>query len=310
MNYYPLLLRQEIQIQEIYSIHYFENYKNYFFPGERHNFWELVYVDRGEITVETDLLPAPVRLEQGDLIFYRPNEFHRFYADDIMPHNLFVVSFECYSQPLIKVTEQTVFHLRSEAKSQISSIINEAKKCFSTSLQDPNVSFLQRSADAPFGSEQIIKLMLELLLILICRGDTVRSDEDAQRGKQARISENYVENAIEFLKGNLRESIALSDVCVRVGVSRSQLQKIFKRSTGKSVMSYLKELRLEEAKFLIRRQSFNFTEISQQLCFSTVHHFSHRFKEYTAMSPTEYARSILSLTQNSDLPESWRPQRG
>ena len=47
-------LRDEIVISELVTVHYFELAKDYKFPGERHDFWEFVYVDKGEITAYSD----------------------------------------------------------------------------------------------------------------------------------------------------------------------------------------------------------------------------------------------------------------
>ena len=299
-QYSSIVPTETLRVTQLYTIHYFENYKNYFFPGERHPFWELVYIDRGEIIVETDQIEQPVHLAQGDLILHRPNEFHRFYANSITPHNLFIISFNTLSPAMQYFYCHPLFRTQPKVIAQISQIIAEAKRCFSVLLQDPNAEMLTRREDAPLGGEQIITMMLELLLIQLCRGENVRSEEDERRGKQEKLSEGYVESIIDYLKHNLQTTITLADVSAYVGVSRSQLSKMFLRSTGKSVMQYLRELRIEEAKFMIRRQNANFTEIAHQLGYSSIHHFSRQFKDITGMSPTEYATSIRILTESTE----------
>ena len=49
MEYVAITLRRPIQIERIVSVHYFEYGPDYAFVGEQHDFWELVYVDKGEI---------------------------------------------------------------------------------------------------------------------------------------------------------------------------------------------------------------------------------------------------------------------
>ncbi|MEG1323199.1 MAG: AraC family transcriptional regulator [Ruthenibacterium sp.] len=296
-QYYGTIPTEEIVVDAIYTVHYFENYRNYFFPGERHDFWEILYVDRGEIVVETDRLDAPVRLKQGDLIMHRPNEFHRFYANNITPHNLFVISFQSTSPAMAFFDTHVLFHARHDARADISRIVTEAKRCFDISLQDSAVERLIMKKDAPFAGVQIIKLTLELMLLKICRGENTHTDEDILHSKQEEPDKNYVDKAIGFLQKSLKTKIMLEDVCAYLGVSRSQLQKMFLLKTGRSVMQYLRELRIEEAKYMIRQKNANFTEISEQLCYSTIHHFSRQFKEIAGMSPTEYADSIYALTE-------------
>ena len=45
-SYIATELRKVIDVQSIVTVHYFEYAKNYVFEGERHDFWELVYMIR------------------------------------------------------------------------------------------------------------------------------------------------------------------------------------------------------------------------------------------------------------------------
>ena len=51
MRYQPLIPRRPLLVREIYTVHYFENTGTCSVPGEQHDFWELLYVDKGEIQV-------------------------------------------------------------------------------------------------------------------------------------------------------------------------------------------------------------------------------------------------------------------
>ena len=44
-------VRQDIQVNDLVTIHYFEYGKDYQYPGESHDFWEIMYADRGSIAV-------------------------------------------------------------------------------------------------------------------------------------------------------------------------------------------------------------------------------------------------------------------
>jgi len=57
-------------------------------------------------------------------------------------------------------------------------------------------------------------------------------------------------------------------------------------------MEYFAGMKIKQAKQLIRDETYNMTEISGMLGFSSVHYFSKAFKKTTGMSPTEYARSV------------------
>lgn len=308
-QYFPTIPDRPIVIDELFTIHYFENYRDYFFPGEKHNFWELLYVDRGEIIVQTDHMPSPIHLEQGDLILHQPNEFHSFYANDISAHNLFVISFSSSSPAMERFKTQTVFHVHSVLRSQIGLILQEAKDCFSVSLSDPNTPFLEKNPNAAFGSEQVIVSQLELLLLSLYREEHIRAEEDHEEEMKLRLSHDYIQRSIAYMKENLTSPIKLEDICAHAAISRSQLQKMFQQQQNMSVMQYFSRLRIEEAKYLIRGRNMTFTEIAELLCYSSVHHFSKRFRETTGMSPTDYAASIQLLTSSGSQPEKRQRNR-
>ena len=54
MAFESMYLEEDIHIDRIYTIHYFEYKSDFHFAGERHNFWEFQCVDKGKAEIETD----------------------------------------------------------------------------------------------------------------------------------------------------------------------------------------------------------------------------------------------------------------
>jgi len=286
--YTPIVPCRVIEISQLYTVHYFENHKNYFFAGEYHNFWEIMYVDRGEVIADTDRCSAPIHLEQGDLLIFPPNEFHRTYSNNVTSHNLLVVSFSSPSPAMEFFQTNNLFHIDEEMRQQMGILLYEAKKSYSSESLSCSTMSVHRQADADFGSEQILTMMIEWLLIRLFRND-MNQDRDSSR-----LASSYVDKAIFFMKQNLRNNICLEDICRYTSISRSQLQKAFQRHMGTSVMHYFTLLRIEEAKFLICTGDKNFTEIAEEFCYCSVHHFSKQFHKIVGMTPTEYAESVIA----------------
>jgi hypothetical protein len=95
MTYQPFLLTEELHITQIITIHYFEYTNTYHFHGESHDFWEFLCVDKGEVTVTAG--EKKLTLQQGQIIFHEPNEFHNVQANGKIAPNLVVISFSCDS---------------------------------------------------------------------------------------------------------------------------------------------------------------------------------------------------------------------
>jgi len=134
MAFESMYLEEDIHIDRIYTIHYFEYKSDFHFAGERHNFWEFQCVDKGKAEIETD--NGIYHLTSGQLIFHRPNEFHNLIAIGNTAPNIVVVSFECDS-PCMKFFEKKLLKLSDPERNLMGMLIAEARRCIKTPLDDP-----------------------------------------------------------------------------------------------------------------------------------------------------------------------------
>ena len=90
----------------------------------------------------------------------------------------------------------------------------------------------------------------------------------------------------------MAEKLTVPVVAEEIGVSASYLTALFHKHLQLSPGEYIRRMKLQQSKQLIREGQMNFTEVSEALCYSTVHHFSRQFKQMFGMTPTEYAKSV------------------
>jgi AraC-like DNA-binding protein len=81
-------------------------------------------------------------------------------------------------------------------------------------------------------------------------------------------------------------------VAQNTGVSPSYLTALFHRHLQISPGEYIRRIKLQQSKLMIREGNKNLTEIAQTLQYSTIHHFSRQFKDHFGITPSEYAKSI------------------
>ena len=96
----------------------------------------------------------------------------------------------------------------------------------------------------------------------------------------------------QYVQEHMMEKLTVPVVAQGVGVSASYLTALFHKHLSISPGEYIRRIKLSESKQLIREGQMNFTEISESLQYSTVHHFSRQFKQMFGMTPTEYAKSV------------------
>ena len=63
-------------------------------------------------------------------------------------------------------------------------------------------------------------------------------------------------------------------------------------------MRYYSDLKIKEAKKLLREDVLSVSEISEKLNYSGIHNFSRAFKEATGFSPMGYKKSIISYVKS------------
>lgn len=288
VSYKKSLLKNSIHIKSIYTIHYFKYKTNFRFKGEKHNFWEFVYIDSGFATVVAENKEFP--LSQGECFLHKPNEHHTIYTTDSFANSV-IISFECDNKDFFNLCGEK-HTLNETQKLLLNQIITEAKLAFNDKLGEIYLAKMSRNPLAPYGSDQIIKNCVELLILSM-----IRSKETSIKKLNTIKSVNYsnaVENVIQILTNKLdkAEKVNLDELSYKLGYSKSYLKSHFSKETGYSIIQFFIKLKIERAKELLSQQSFSISEISDMLGFGSIHYFSRTFKQATSMSPSEYISSI------------------
>ena len=74
------------------------------------------------------------------------------------------------------------------------------------------------------------------------------------------------------------------------GYGRAYLFRVFKASTGRTIMEYYTSLKIEKAKQLLRENELSVKEIAERLCFNEANYFTKTFKRVTGLTPMAYRR--------------------
>lgn len=288
-NYQKSTLKSVIKVSAIYTVHYFKYGKNFKVPAERHDFWEMVYVDSGEVGIIAD--DKEFTLKQGDAFFHRPNELHTIYTSDSFGNSA-IISFDCTNREMNYFSDK-VFKFGEFEKTLLNKIITQTTRCFSDKLNDIYLTKMTKRKQTPPGSEQFIKNSIELLLLsLLCADgekEGVKSLTESISGLQ---SDKIVSNIIKILNDHLYTSIDLDTIAKELFFSKTYIKNVFKKNMGISIIQYYILLKIEESKKLISQKKYTYTEIANIMGFNSVHYFSRLFKAHTDMTPSEYARSI------------------
>ena len=265
-----LRIEHQLWVDGLYTFFYHEKEQGFLFPGEAHPMLELTYVDQGSLHSVAD--GQDLLLKQGDMVIYAPNQWHMQYADvDVAPRYV-TLTFDLRGEGVEPLTNR-----KFTASRQMVSLLRQ---------------MLREHEQVDEFSNDMIIAQLNLLLLELLREAAAPSGNKLQTSNAIHSENEIIRKAQQYISSHIREKLSVPLVARQVDVSPSYLTALFHKNLQISPGEYIRRIKLQESKQMIRENDLNFTEIAAALQYSTVHHFSRQFKEKFGITPTEYARSV------------------
>ena len=265
-------ISSSLDISEIYTKFYQEKGTNYNFSGEKHSYWELTYVDKGELLTTID--GVSYHLKQGDLIFYAPMQFHTQSTFEKISSSYLTINFKMNFNHADLLCNK-IFSLQRDSYFIVTKLIEE--------LSNDNLY-----------SNDLSLCYLKQLIIQMLRLDNSHFHSKPTTHMQQTYENELLNDILLYIDDNIYEKISVSTLCDHFCISTSMLHSLFRKNMNNTAKNYINELKLSKSKELIRNSTHTLSEISEMLGFSSIHYFSKKFKSYFNISPTEYSKSIYN----------------
>ncbi|MEM1317582.1 MAG: GlxA family transcriptional regulator [Pseudomonadota bacterium] len=120
--------------------------------------------------------------------------------------------------------------------------------------------------------------------------DRVRGPHDRQRlPLRARLGVQNVRilSIIEMMEANLSEPLTLLEIADYAGLSRRQIERLFRQNMGRSPARYYLEIRLDRARHLLLQSTLPVIEVAVACGFVSASHFSKCYRELYGRSPQQ-----------------------
>ena len=102
----------------------------------------------------------------------------------------------------------------------------------------------------------------------------------------------YIEKSIEFINNNFANNIKVTDIANYVGLNRSYLSSLFKKSLNVSPQEFLLSVRMNKAYELLKKLELSIGDISRSVGYIDPLTFSKTFKKYSGYSPKQYRENL------------------
>lgn len=270
ISYEPII--PTFSVKEILGYYYQVRNANYSFPGENHNFWELTFIDNGELATTVD--DEEYRLDEMDLILYAPGQFHTQKTGDAKSCSYLTILFDMEIPDSYLITNR-VYHAHRDIHNALNNFIKVSNN------------------DMLYDSELMICYLKELL-IKILQYDFLSSSPVASTPMQQRFENELLNEIVIYINDTIYEQLTIEEICNKFSISRSSLQTLFKNNLGTAPKQYISDLKLKKSKLLIKESVYTISEISSMLGFTSIHYFSRKFKQQFGITPTDYAKTIYN----------------
>jgi two-component system response regulator YesN len=113
----------------------------------------------------------------------------------------------------------------------------------------------------------------------------------AINAKKAVKTSNVISGAIKYIRENCSRDLSLSEVADQINLNPSYFSRLFKEETGTQFVEYVRNLKMEMAKDMLKNSHKKIYEICEDLGYVNVQYFSTVFKNTVGMTPNDYKKS-------------------
>ena len=207
------------------------------------------------------------RMRAPEVITFPPGDEHYSWSPPALPFRRVVV----YARP-----EAVLYPHALEQVSRAARVVRptEAGLAAVRALVD---QLMYTQEELGERSQDEMRLQLTQLLLLLQR------QEDVDAATAAR--DTRIMRVVRHLHDHYREHVDLGELAALFFVSRHHLAREFRRHTGTSVISYVNDLRIDQAQRMLVETEQPIGQIAEQVGFGTITHFNRVFRDRTGRTP-------------------------
>lgn len=250
-----------------------------------HDSYEIYYYLGGNMTYFIN--DRSYEVKSRNIVFINENTYHRShyrgpYADDrvlIMFHpsmlGLFANKGEI-TRALQILSKTPVMDFKDNIKEQIHNLV----MLIVWHYNKKNTSMLH--------------IMTMISGLILCLKDYVELGCLNEHEPPLAVSDIKISDVARYISENFQSKISLDDLSSRFFINKYYLCHKFKKLTGQTIVEFINEKRLVEARRLLISSGHTVLDISQAVGFESVNHFNTLFKRKFGLTPLSYKAKILN----------------
>lgn len=288
MNYYQFVFTQLPQIKFAhrhettnYDIHFLSN------PHEK----EISFIEIGDVITEYSdgtsvLLKAPyicTSLFDQPRHCYSKAPLHRHFTvgihSDVKVLKISEIDIADYWKQSVTSRDSHTFTAFLPEFSSDSKLIDKLEPLIKKII-------LENSRNTPEGQLHSLSLLFELFSITTeyCTSQSMQH----YNAEYSPANASYCTKVAGYISRHLHEKIYVADIADSLRMSSGHISRLFKETTGYSIIEYSNLMKINHAKKLLETDNFSACDAARQIGIDDEKYFCRLFKKYTGMTTTEY----------------------
>jgi AraC-like DNA-binding protein len=245
------------------------------YPHYHENAFEITYLCKGTLTFFAD--NQTHHLAGGDAYISFPDEPHHTGAVPISLNEMYWVQLDVTADKFLFLGKEWKKKLISDLKKVnprlVSTNTGEMQKLMKDFFR---LTYNQNGGAERFHAASVLIYFLNQLI--------------AYSKKQEKVVSKDIQAAVDYIQGNIYETISLDSLAEVSGLSLSRFKQKFCQQLGFTPREYINFQKVETSKTLLENGK-NVTDTAIELGFSTSNYFSSVFKRFTTLSPSDYLKA-------------------
>lgn len=223
----------------------------------------------------------------GNIVLIGPDSMHKTGSIENMPHSRYVLNFNAeYLHEFNNIFSNLEICSCFNHGIHVLQVSPTKQQIVETLM---NQMWKTNSSNVP-KDVALRKLRLSEMLIIL--DEYVK---EAKNGYHGKVTNPIIEKVQSYISIHYTEPLTLSAIAKEFYISDHYLSRLFKKTTGLSVVEYINSIRLTAAKNLLENSPMLISRVGESVGFGTTTHFSRAFKESAGLSPQQY-RKIYNTT--------------
>lgn len=275
---YPFVMEGGIEFDvRCATVH--EYSKGYTVSKHSHSWVEINYINYGSCSIQVDT--DYFRFKAGDCMILFPGSLHSYKVDSKTNCKMTQLEFAVRYSGRRDLLSEEVRNLQF-----LTALRRRRRKIFKVFKNSHVNNCMTRIYEELLNNDDftgpLTKLYFFELIYLLSRELMQSVNENAH------INDPVINPVITYIHNHINEKLSVADIAMVFKKHPNSLNNTFKRITNYTLPEYVRNIRLNEAAKLIRKDKYSFTEIANRTGFETPQYFSKVFKKTMGITPSAY----------------------